>query len=165
MHGKESDKEGYMKVYNKNKTKELKEYDLEKGYLKDDVLIVHHKEIKGQKEEGHYETIKEYDNGGKDVQWIIDKEYIEARPEWNEEIPIQVYIEHDNKYLIKEKIKKQIEDLKEILKDTDYKTLKYIDGEYTDEEYEPIKEYRCNLRNQIRLLKEELYNEEIKKNI
>ena len=32
-----------MKVYNQEKTKILEEYDLSKGYLKEDILVTHYK--------------------------------------------------------------------------------------------------------------------------
>ena len=39
------------------------------------------------------------------------------------------------------------------LKNTDYKLLKYMDGELTEAEYEPIKQERAALRIRIRELK------------
>lgn len=39
-----------------------------------------------------------------------------------------------------------------LLAQTDYKTLKYIDGEFTEEEYYPIKQERISYRNKIREL-------------
>lgn len=38
------------------------------------------------------------------------------------------------------------------LASTDYLTLKWLDGELTDEEYEPHKQRRAELREQVRLL-------------
>lgn len=145
-----------IKVYNENKTEELQSYDLSLGYLIDDILVINHEEIIGQEEEGHYETVAEYENGGKDVQWIIDKPYIEHKEAWIESIPIKVYIEYTQSQIRKQTIEKDISEIKEELAKTDYKTLKYVDGLYTEEEYEPIKTYRQELRNQINLLEEEL---------
>jgi hypothetical protein len=39
-----------------------------------------------------------------------------------------------------------------LLSKTDYKTLKYIDGEFTEEEYAPIKQERIEYRKKIREL-------------
>ena len=61
-----------MKVFNQDKTQELKEYNLSSGHLKQDRLITHIDSVIEQKEQGHYETIREYPNGGKDVKWVID---------------------------------------------------------------------------------------------
>ena len=42
------------------------------------------------------------------------------------------------------------------LKNTDYKLLKYMDGELTAEEYEPFKQQRAQLRVRIRELESEI---------
>ena len=81
-----------MKVYNKDKTKILTEYDLEKGYLKEDVLTTHYPEVKAVEEKGHYETIAEYANGGKDVEWVVDVKGVEYKPARDEEEQIYVYV-------------------------------------------------------------------------
>lgn len=147
-----------MKVYNKEKNRELEKYDLSLGYLQDDKLIIHHDLIEGQNEEGHYETVREYDNGGKDVEWIIDKPYIEHKDAWDETIPIKVYVEFTEFELSKINLEKQIEQIKNILNETDYLTLKYIDGAITEDEYQPIKEYRQQLRVDINGLEIQLNN-------
>lgn len=81
-----------MRVFDETKTNELTECDFEKGYLKADVLEKEIPEQKAVNEVFHYETIKEYDNGGKDLKKVIDvegKPYIPAHTETEE---IQVYI-------------------------------------------------------------------------
>lgn len=50
----------------------------------------------------------------------------------------------------------QLAELRFELKKTDYKCLKHMDGEMTDEEYEPIKQARHNLRIQINELEAQL---------
>ena len=62
-----------MKVYNKEKTQILPEYDLTKGYLMEDTITINQPEIPAVEEQFHYETIKEYENGGKDVFVHISK--------------------------------------------------------------------------------------------
>ena len=81
-----------MKVYNKDKTEILEKYDLTKGYLKDDTLIRHYDEIPYVEEQGHYETIREYANGGKDVEWVVDVKGQKYQPARDEEENIYVYI-------------------------------------------------------------------------
>ena len=61
-----------MKVYNKEKTQILPEYDLTKGYLIEDTITINQPEIQAVEEQCHYETIKEYENGGKDVKKVVD---------------------------------------------------------------------------------------------
>lgn len=81
-----------MRVFNQNKTQELMTYDLSKGRLVGDTIKTIIPAIEGQEEVGHYETIAEYPNGGKDVKWVVDQPYIEAKPEREETEQIQVYI-------------------------------------------------------------------------
>lgn len=118
--------------------------------------VIHHPEIKGQEEIYHYETIKEYENGGKDLIKIIDQEYIEHRDAYDEEIEEEVFIPYTEKELQIMELQRQIDDTKHLLKDTDYKTLKFVEGYYSIEEYEPIKTQRQEYRNQINELEEQL---------
>ena len=59
-----------MKIYNENKTKELylEECNLDEGQLVDCSEEIHHEAIEAVEEQGHYEIIREYPNGGKDVE-------------------------------------------------------------------------------------------------
>ena len=82
-----------MRVLNEDKTLELKEYDLEKGYLVDDeikvpheAVTVHHEAVAHVEEQGHYEVIREYPNGGKDVMWVVDVPYVEGCDAYDEEV-------------------------------------------------------------------------------
>lgn len=81
-----------MRVFNQEKTQELTIYDLTKGKLVDDTITTTIQAVQGQEEVGHYETVAEYPNGGKDIEWIVDQPYIEAQPKREEVEQIQVYI-------------------------------------------------------------------------
>lgn len=88
-----------MNVYDQNGNL-LKDYDLERGYLKEGTRTVHHEAVEGVKEVGHLETVREYpETGGEDVRWVIDTPGIEARDAWDEEIPIQVYVPYTDEEL------------------------------------------------------------------
>ena len=135
-----------MKIYDEKKINVLSEndIDLEKGYLVDDQLVTHIPFKEGKPEKGHYETVKEYDNGGKDVEWVIE--------EHDEYEYIQVYVPYTEQELTdikKEKILVEIEQLKQTISSTDYQVLKYSEGCYTDEEFAEIKAHREMLRNLI----------------
>ena len=80
------------RIFNQDKTQELNNYDLSKGRLVGDTIKTIIPAIVGQEEVGHYETIAEYPNGGKDVKWVVDQPYVEAQPEREEVEQIQVYI-------------------------------------------------------------------------
>ena len=88
-----------MKIYNKDKTKELQNVDLTKGYLQNDKIFVKH--IEEVQERGHYETIKEYENGGKDVAWVVDIQGVKAQDVYED---IQVYIEYTEQELTQQHI-------------------------------------------------------------
>lgn len=55
-----------------------------------------------------------------------------------------------------EELRFQIYDLKAQLAATDYKTLKYAEGELSEEEYAETKEYRKGLRVQINELQKQI---------
>ena len=81
-----------MKVYNKEKTQILTEYDLTNGYLIEDTITINQPEIQAVEEQFHYETIKEYENGGKDVKKVVDVAGVEYQPAKTYEEEIYVYI-------------------------------------------------------------------------
>ena len=89
-----------MRVFNEDKTQELKEYDLNKGHLELDKLFIrHHKAVEEIKEQWHYETIAEYPNGGKDVSKVIDVPYQAPQEEYDEYEDIYVYIPYTDEEL------------------------------------------------------------------
>ena len=51
---------------------------------------------------------------------------------------------------------KRIEELKALLKDSDYRAIKYAEGFYTDEEYKPYKEQRQAYRDEINELEDKI---------
>lgn len=81
-----------MEVYNQDKTQILIEYDLTKGYLQKDYIQKTWEAIPEVKEQGHYKVLREYENGGKDVKWIIDVKGVKYQPARTENIEIYVYI-------------------------------------------------------------------------
>ena len=79
-----------MRVFDENKTVELTEYDLTRGYLREDKLFIAHHEACGAVEErGHYEGVREYPNGGRDVKWVVDEPHVPAREAYDEYEDIQ----------------------------------------------------------------------------
>lgn len=79
---------------------------------------------------------------------------------WCNETQKGTIVEHDDYYEcvpIEEPTKEQLKEneiarLKNLLKQTDYKTLKWVDGALTEEEYAEVKAYRQELRNKINQL-------------
>ncbi len=60
---------------------------------------------------------------------------------------------HDESYYVKQV---RINELKTYLKATDYKAIKYAEGELSEEEFEPIKEQRKAWRAEINELEKQL---------
>ena len=101
-----------MRILDENGN-ELETYDDTKGYLIDDkVLIAHHGAVEAVPDEGHFETIAEYPNGGKDVNWVVDKPGVEAVEAWDEYEDIYRYIPYTAAELaeIEEARKKEAEE-------------------------------------------------------
>lgn len=88
-----------MRIFNEDKTIELNNIDETKGYLKADKILLKH--IDKVEEQGHYETIKEYANGGKDIAYVIDKPAVEEQDIYED---IKVFIPYTNDELISNEI-------------------------------------------------------------
>ena len=134
-----------MKVYNKEKTQILTEYDLTKGYLIEDTITINQPEIQAVEEQFHYETIKEYENGGKDVKKVVDKAGVEYQPAKTYEEEIYVYIPFTTNELEKQKAQQEFQELKEwydivyARKEQKYRRLHSL-GKLTDEGKDPYDE-------------------------
>ena len=85
-------------IYNEQ-MEHIENPDLTLGYLKSGTRTEHHEAVEGVEEQFHYVTIVEYENGGKDVEKVIDVPGVEAQPAWDEEIPIQIYHQYTQEEL------------------------------------------------------------------
>jgi hypothetical protein len=81
-------------------TKGYEKPDLSRGELKLDTLVTNYPEVEAVEEKGHYETIREYDNGGKDVKWVVDVKGIKYQPEREEVEHIYVYIAYTQEQIL-----------------------------------------------------------------
>ena len=109
-----------MIVYNQDKTQILTEYDLTKGYLQQDTITINQPEVPSMAEQFHYETLREYPNGGKDVKKVIDVAGVEYKPAKTYTETIMVYIPYTTAELAKQQVEEAIAELKQKLFDTDY---------------------------------------------
>lgn len=80
-----------MKIIDSNGV-EIASPDLTKGYLKQETQTVHHDAVAGVEEVSHYETIREYPNGGKDVKKVVDVKAVPAQEAYDEEVEVQRYV-------------------------------------------------------------------------
>lgn len=135
-----------MKVYNQSKTEILTEYDLETGYLKFDIITHIIPAIEKVQEVYHIKPIQGMEGCFKRV---IDIQGVKAVPEHEETEEIQVYIPYTLEEIEKRNAIKRIAELKKLLADSDYKAIKYAEGEILEEEYLPIKEQRRAWRAEI----------------
>ena len=89
-----------MKVYNQEKTQEITDYDLAKGYLVSDKMLKEHHEAVEAKEAVYERVlIKEYPSGGKEYKTVLVTPAIEAKDAWDEYEDIQVYIPYTEEEL------------------------------------------------------------------
>lgn len=59
--------------------------DYTKGYTtEEEIFIAHHDAVPGVEEVWHYEVVREYPNGGKDVEKVIDVPGVPAQDAWDE---------------------------------------------------------------------------------
>ena len=72
---------------------EVEAPDLSRGYLKDACVFKgHHPAVEAVEEQGHYEVIAVYPNGGKDVEWVVDVPGVEAQEAWDEYEDVLRYV-------------------------------------------------------------------------
>lgn len=72
--------------------KEVKNPDLEKGYLTTETIVIkHHDAVEAKQGKSHIEVVKEYGNGGKDVITVWDEKPTEAKEAYDETEEIQRY--------------------------------------------------------------------------
>lgn len=87
-----------MEIYNEAMER-IENPDMTLGRLTPSTRTVHHEAVEGVEEKWHYETVREYPNGGKDIARVVDVAGVQAQPAWDEEIPIQIYIPHTQEEL------------------------------------------------------------------
>ena len=140
-----------MKIYNEDRTKEFKPEECEAslGYFTTEQEIVHHEAVERQEEQGHYEVITEYENGGQDVEWVVDVPYIEGHDAYDEMVYFQIYHLYTDAELEIAQCEEQIEHYQKQLSESDFQAIKYAEGLYSDEEYAPIKKHRQMQRQAI----------------
>lgn len=73
--------------------KEVKNPDLEKGYLTTETIVIaHYDAIEAKAGRSHIEVVREYENGGKDVVTVWDEKPTEAKAAYDETEEIHRYI-------------------------------------------------------------------------
>ena len=128
---------------------------LEEGNLvKEEILVASHPAQEYIEEQGHYEVIKEYPNGGRDVKWIVDVPGQKACEAWDEYETILRFIPFNEKELAEQRISF----LKSYLEESDYNILKIVEGAATLEEKADVIAQRAEWRKEINELEEFIAN-------
>lgn len=82
----------------------LENPDLEKGYLKDDKIVIRYVSASAEvPKQSHYEVVKEYPNGGKDMREVVDVPYKPAVEAHEETEDIKVYIPYSEAEFLERK--------------------------------------------------------------
>ncbi len=143
-----------MRILDENNI-EMEKHDHAKGYLKKDSLFVcHHAAVEAVEEVGHYETVKEYPNGGKDVKWVVDTPAVEAKEAWDEYEEILRFVPYSEGEIAI----KRIGELKQNLQDTDYNILKIVEGATTLQKCAEVIAQRAAWRKEINELEAKHFN-------
>lgn len=79
-----------MEVYNE-KMERIKDPDFSRGRTRPGVRKVVHAAVEAVKEKWHYKTVREYPNGGRDIEKVVDVPGVEGKEAWVEEVPILIY--------------------------------------------------------------------------
>ena len=119
-----------MEVYNQEKTRILSEdeYDSTKGRFADDTITIHHDEVKAVERQVHYEVVKEYPNGGREVKEIVDVEGVEPKDAYDEKKKVTVFIPYTEEELEAMRKEQAILNRKSELEETDYAIIKFMDS-------------------------------------
>lgn len=146
-----------MRIFNDQKTYEILNPDLTKGRLIEDRLLLKTlPAVEYVEEQGHFETIAEYPNGGKDVKWIVDAPAIFAKDAEDVYEEIQIYVPFTAEEIDKQnksRIEEQITYLKQQLTPLNEKLLQDAAGEEVPS-LEFFKEEFRRVHGEIRRLQE-----------
>lgn len=73
--------------------------DHEAGRLVPDTITVEHPAVEAVAERGHYVTVAEYPNGGKDVEWVVDVTGVTGCEAWTENEEVMRYVPYTEEEL------------------------------------------------------------------
>lgn len=139
-----------MDIYNEAKTEILEDYDLEKGFLKEDTITIHHDALPYIERKTHYKVIRTYQNGSEDVETVVDVEGQDARPAYDETVGIFVYVPYSAEELARRQDEKELEECHRYLDDTDWCVIKCLEyGATMQELYPEVKARREQARARI----------------
>lgn len=134
-----------MKIFDKNGNVMANADPARGHFFADRAFVAHHAAVEAVREQGHYETVREYPNGGKDVVWVVDVPGTPARAAYDEYEDVLRFVE----YTPAELAEREINELKKKLFETDYAIIKIAEGSATADEYAETIEKRRAWRLRI----------------
>ena len=88
-----------MRILDENNV-EITSPDLSLGHLvEEEVFVAHHPAVEEVPEQWHYEIIKEYPGGGRDVVKVVEVPWVEAKAAWDEYETIKRYVPYTEEEL------------------------------------------------------------------
>lgn len=88
-----------MRILDENNV-EITSPDLSLGHLvEEEVFVAHHPAVEEVPEQWHYETVREYPGGGRDVVKVVDVPWVEAKAAWDEYETIRRYVPYTEEEL------------------------------------------------------------------
>ena len=87
-----------IEIYDEN-MELIEKPDLSLGWLEDSTRTEHHPALEGRKEAGHFAVKKEFPNGSREMEWIVDVPGVETKAAWDEKVPIKIYHEYTKEEL------------------------------------------------------------------
>lgn len=128
-----------MRILDKDNIEiDLQNVDYMLGELVEEkIFIKHHEKVEKVEKQSHYETITEYENGGKDVEEVIDVEGVEEAEAYDEYEEIRRYTLYPEAKVQELKIRQELLEIQQWFDATDYICLKIIRGNWlkTDTRY------------------------------
>lgn len=157
----------------------LTDPDLEVGKMVEERRPIVHRYEVTQHEQGHYETVREYPNGGRDIEWVVDVpeegrwvaygedgEEVETETAIPDDAPHEIDIPGADAFLryvpltadelaerAAMRVEAEIGEYRRRLADTDYIAMKIAEGSATRDEYADVIAQRREWRDRINELR------------
>lgn len=69
------------------------------GHLVPDTITIEHPAVESVAEQGHYVTVAEFPNGGKEVEWVVDVAGVTGCEAWTETEEVMRYVPYTEEEL------------------------------------------------------------------
>jgi len=130
--------------------------DMKNGYFGHDRIQTGFTDaISEVKEQGRYEVEQEFPNGGKTMKWIVERPFVAGQPSK----PIFEYVKIYKPFTAEEKFFEQneetinkLQESLDYLSATDQSAFRFLEGDISESEFDPIRNKRKEVRLEINRL-------------